>query len=242
MLRLLFSLALILACVSWWKKDSLPSPNELTTELLNEPQQIPVNHQPFQTTVNAVEYTVTPLYAYDITGLVVSKHNSDSWWDWYHREYNDHLNVTDLCVIWGENARTGSYKDIQFSSGQWTCNFETQSHAAYAAFNQAAISNNHLLTAESSARKLLQNVRIGDQIQIQGFLSEYRHHHGAGYFRGTSTVRTDTGNGACETIFVTQARILRKAAGQWPMLMWLGLSIMLITLLVGLARPHRSRD
>ena len=32
-------------------------------------------------------------------GLVVSKHDADTWWDWIHRAWNDHLNVTDLCVI-----------------------------------------------------------------------------------------------------------------------------------------------
>jgi hypothetical protein len=31
------------------------------------------------------------------------------------------------------------------------------------------------------------------------------------FFRGTSTVRTDTGNGACETIYVSEFQILKKA-------------------------------
>ena len=75
------------------------------------------------------------LFDYEITGLVVSKHNADTWWDWVHAASHDHLNVTDLCVVWGDNARSGSYQDMRFSSGQWTCNFKTDSDAAFAAFD-----------------------------------------------------------------------------------------------------------
>lgn len=51
---------------------------------------------------------------------------------------------------------------------------------------------------------------IGDYIHIKGMLASYRNpaNH---FFRGTSTVRTDKGNGACETIYVSEFEVLNKA-------------------------------
>lgn len=241
MLQWLFWLAFAGTGVAWFQQDTLPEPSRLAPELLNEPTQHPVTPQPFKATANGMEYTIHPLFDYEITGLVVSKHNADTWWDWVHSASNDHLNVTDLCVVWGDNARSGSYQNIRFSSGQWTCNFETNSDAAFAAFNQNAISNNHLLTDQPRLRSLLKGVRIGDQIRLSGMLSEYRHQQGMDFFRGTSTVRNDTDNGACETIFVTDAQLIRPAAAHWRWLMGAGLATMLLCVVAGFLRPHRSQ-
>ena len=60
-------------------------------------------------------YRIDPLYTYDLHGLVVSRHDSTSWTDYLHRESNDHLNVVDLCVIWGRNAISGGYRDMERS-------------------------------------------------------------------------------------------------------------------------------
>lgn len=57
------------------------------------------------------------------------------------------------------------------------------------------------LDDEPCLAKKLRSIRIGDQILITGQLASYRVASGSGIARGTSTVRTDTGNRACETIF-----------------------------------------
>ncbi len=190
-LKWLLLATLLLLAVALWKSDALPPPTELSPALLDEPLQEPVRKPAFATTSQGVTYTVQPLYTYELVGLVVSKHDAKTWWDHLHREWNDNLNVVDLCVVWGNNARNGSYADIHFSSGQFTCNFSTRSDAAYAAFDQTAISNNHLLTDQPAVAKKLRSVRVGDQIRFRGHLAEYAHQHGMDFKRGTSTVRTD---------------------------------------------------
>jgi len=57
---------------------------------------------------------------------------------------------------------------------------------------------------------------VGDQIYFKGYLAEYAHSNRT-FTRGTSTSRTDTGNGACETVYVEDYQILRQAnrAGDW---------------------------
>lgn len=196
---------------------------------------------PFNVDKGGVTYTVEPLHSYDIYGLVVSKYNTDTWWGWAHKAWNDHLNVTDLCVVWGANAKSGVYHDLSFSSGQWTCNIETKSDAVWRAFDANQVSNNHLLTDDPGLAKKLKGIRIGDQVHLKGHLASYRHATGNGFTRGTSTVRTDTGNGACETIFLSEVDILRTAPTLWRNLTWLAGLSMLLLATIGLAMPHRAR-
>lgn len=228
--------------LAWWRQDALPDPGHMLEQLAQEPVQTPIQRAAFQTRVGEFTYTVQPLYDYNIYGLVVSQHSADSWWDYIHTEWNDKLNVTDLCVIWGDNALQARYRDIDFSSGQFTCYFQTSSNEAYAAFNQAQLSNNHLLTDDPRLAKLLHKVRIGDQIHIRGMLAEYSHNHSFAFKRGTSTVRTDTGNGACETIYVSNAEIIRPVNNLWRTLWWAGLVILIVSTLVWFARPYRTDD
>lgn len=242
MIRIFMIGSLLLMVVAWWQEDRLPNPDQMAVQLAQEPVQTQIQRAAFQTSVGEITYTVQPLYDYDIYGLVVSKHNANSWWDYIHREWNDQLNVTDLCVIWGDNALQGHYRGIDFSSGQFTCYFQTSSNKAYAAFNQAQLSNNHLLTDDPRIAKLLRNVRIGDQIHVRGMLAEYSHNHGFAFKRGTSTVRTDTGNGACETIYVNSAEIIRPRSKLWRTLWWMGLIVLAVSTLVWFARPYRTED
>jgi hypothetical protein len=51
-------------------------------------------------------------------------------------------------------------------------------------------------------------------VRIRGYLAKYGHDQG--FERGTSTIRTDTGNGACETIFITDYEIIASYGGPWP--------------------------
>ena len=241
-LKWLLATNLLLLAVALWKNDALPPPPELSPALLEEPVQVPVRQAAYTTTSHGVTYTVQPLYAYELVGLVVSKHDAKSWWDYLHREWNDNLNIVDLCVVWGNNARNGSYADIHFSSGQFTCNFSTRSDAAYAAFDQTAISNNHLLTDHPDIAKKLRAVRVGDQIRFRGHLAEYAHQHGLDFRRGTSTVRTDTGNGACETVFIDSIEIIRAGGKPWRTLVWVSSLLLALGVFAWFARPVRLND
>ena len=235
----LILIGLILLVTALWKKSDLPEPSTLHADLLEEPVQTPVSRSPLKVTVGEIDYEIRPLYKYDLYGMVVSKHNSDTWWDFLHKEWNDKLNITDLCVVWGDNARSGIYRDIDFSSGQFTCNFQTSSNEAYAAFDTSAISNNHLLSADPSLIRKMRDVRIGDQIHFTGYLAEYSHNHGFPFRRGTSTVRTDSGNGACETVYADTFEVLRRGGGKWYIWQWIGMGLLLLGLIAWLSLPVR---
>ncbi len=233
---------ILLLLTAIWRSESLPPPSELVSSLLEEPTQVMVKQPAFTSVSNNIEYTVQPLYEYDLAGLVVSKHDANTWWDYIHRAWNDSLNIVDLCVVWGNNVRNGSYAAIDFSSGQFTCNFSTNSNEAFAAFDQSAISNNHLLTDQASIAKKMRSVRVGDQIHFRGHLVEYSHNHGFAFKRGTSTVRTDTGNGACETVFIDSFEILKTAGKPWRMLVWFASGMLLLGVVTWFSKPVSFND
>lgn len=220
-------------------RDALPAPTALRPELANEPQQVAVPSAPFQTTVGGVTYTIKPVADYEIWGLVVSNHDTSTWWNWIHKATNDHLNVVDLCVVFAENVTTGGYQGLDYSSGQFVCYVQTRSTEKWQRFSMRALANNHLLADRPSLVAKLRDVRIGDQVRIRGVLAEYSHNHGLAFTRGTSVTRDDTGNGACETIYVQEVDILQRGGGPWRALVWLAVAMVALGLVLWLRAPFR---
>lgn len=240
--KLLFVAGLCLLLAALWKKHELPAQGLLQPALQEEPLQKAVTMPAFERSVGQINYRIQPLYRYELWGLVVSRHDSDTWWDYLHKEWNDRLNVADLCVLWGDNLNNASYGQVSFSSGQFTCYFQTDSNEVYQAFDQTAISNNHLLSDDPELIRRIKNTRVGDQIHFRGYLAEYSHEHGTPFRRGTSTTRSDTGNGACETVFLEEFTILKQGGGPWYKLQWLGIALMVLGSIAWIAAPVRLRN
>lgn len=229
----------VLVAVSLLLRHALPGVAELRGELRNEPVQEPTRAAPFKTTVSGVTYTVKPLADYEIWGLVVSNHDTSTWWNWIHKASNDHLNVVDLCVVFAENVTSGGYVGLDYSSGQFVCYVQTPSTEKWQRFSMRALANNHLLADRPSIVAKLRNVRIGDQVHIRGWLSEYTHDHGFAFTRGTSLTRDDTGNGACETIYVQEVDVLRAGGGPWRWLLWPSIGLILAGVILWLRAPFK---
>jgi hypothetical protein len=79
-------------------------------------------------------------------------------------------------------------------------------------FNLDELSNNHLVTDRADLRRTLAGVHVGDQIHFRGWLVNYRDARYAEGWRRSSTVRTDTGNGACEVVFFDRLEVLARHA------------------------------
>jgi len=229
----------VLLTASLFMRHALPPPSELHPELRNEPLQQPVQVASFQTTVRGVTYTVKPVADYEIWGLVVSNHDTSSWWNWIHKASNDNLNVVDLCVVFAENVKSGGYAGLDYSSGQFVCYVQTSSSEKWQRFSMRALANNHLLADRPSIVAKLRDVRIGDQVRIRGWLSEYAHNHGFAFTRGTSLTRDDTGNGACETIYVQEVEVLRGGGRPWRWLVWPAVALIVIGVALWLRAPFR---
>ena len=234
--RILIAVSFIWLLVSFWNRNDLPGNVEYVPELGNEPLQTPTSKQAFNLDFNGISYTVEPEFSYDITGMIVSyRHHDDN--SSMHRLSNDHLNMLDVCVIWGDNPGNERLHKISFWNGIFTCNVKTRDQQAWDAFNMDQLSNNHLISDDEFIRKQVRKIQVGDQIRVRGLLAGYS--SGGGSKRGTSTTRTDTGDGACETIYVEQIKIVQAATSYWRISMWSSLLILLGALAVHFRRPYR---
>lgn len=222
--------------VSFWNRNDLPRNVEFRPEVLAEPRQTAAEALPFGTVYNGVEYLVEPEYKYDLAGMVVSYRHHDGN-SRMHFQANDHLNMMDVCVVWGETATSKLLHKLRFWNGIFTCNVKTRDQAAWDAFRMEQLSNNHLISDDEYIRDRVKDIRIGDQVRVVGYLASYSNEEGSK--RGTSTTRTDTGDGACETIYVEKFDIVEPATSFWRMSMWASLAILLTGLFVHFRRPYR---
>jgi hypothetical protein len=154
------------------------------------------------------------MYEYELWGMVVSSHYAGSFLDIAHEAWKDYLNIKDLCVIWGRNLETGAFREIKFWNRDFTCYFSWSNPEAGELFSQSHISNNHLITADPLLRPVIKSVRRGDQVHFHGWLAKYGH-KGSSNVRGTSTSRDDVGGRACETVYVTEFEVLKRANPSW---------------------------
>ncbi len=227
--------AVLLLAVSWFMKDRFPGREAMLPDLLLEPVQKELERPPFTVEAGDIVYTITPLHTYEIHGMVVSYHNCGTWWDIYHHDrWKDFINIKDLCMVWGENLETEVYKDMKFSNNSWTCTCFWPNAEVGARFRQASLSNNHILCTDDTLRKRILKTARGDQVRFRGTLAEYS--HSGTFHRGTSTRRTDSGNGACETIFVEDYEILKRANQGWRVLYRVSWYVILGCLLLMVAR------
>lgn len=226
----------ILLVISFWNRHNLYENMPVVDDLSQEPLQVEIKEPEFSINVNDIDYYIQPLYDYDIYGMVVSYRHHNSKYG-LHKLWNDNLNVADFCLVWRDNAFKAQFDKLDFYSGQFTCNVKTSDRQAWESFNMFQLSNNHLLTADTSIRDKLKDIKIGDQIRIRGWLSSYRNSKGGS--RGTSITRDDSGNGACETIYVNQVDILSQYKNGWRKLMYLSLFLFVISLTWYLKTPYR---
>ncbi|MCX7552858.1 hypothetical protein OS175_03115 [Marinicella sp. S1101] len=233
----LLVLSFLLAMVSFTKRNDFTADFVPHPLLKHEPIQQSINQQPYNIEYQQETFTIMPKYDYELFGLVVSYrlHDSDGGW-MIHAQNKDHINVADYCVVWGASADASILAHFSFSNGQFTCNFQTQSNQAWEAFNQNQISNNHLLAVDEHLRETIDEINIGDVIHIKGKLAHYINPLGGE--RGTSVVRTDTGNGACETIWVEAIGIIDSMTSIWRTLLTASLIVLILTVLIYLRAPY----
>ena len=230
--KVILPIAALAFAVSFFMRNRLPDKSLIHESLLQNPIQTKDDvPEPFEVTRKDVTYTVTPLFSYELWGMIVSYHDSASFIDLSHKLWNDYINVKDVCVIWGKNVETGVYKRMSFHNRDFTCFYRYPDRETGELFTEDCLSNNHLLSANLFVDAAVRKARKGDQVRFKGWLVSYGQ-KGAPYSRGSSTVRNDRGNGACEVVYVTEFEILREANAAWRAVYKLSLVLMGLSLAV----------
>lgn len=129
----------------------------------------------------------------------------------------DKLSPKDIGVAWGFLASDESKEKVKWSStgnrflywnipdGSWY-----QMNGGKKAITSHH-SNNHLIPSNDEVAKLVKKIKEDDYVQVTGYLIKlyWTNDEGKYYRWNTSTSRTDTGDGACEIIYVTDVKWLK---------------------------------
>ncbi len=211
-LTLLLVIAFCVFGVSFFLKSRLPAFTDIYPQMIAEPVQTGTKRDPFVFQYRGKKYDVEPVAEYILSGLVVSHNNIDSITDIYHDD--DSVDMKDVCVIWGKNLQDDDFQKVDFWSNSWTCNW---SYYGNVDFSNREVANNHLLAADTEIQKRIKDIRVGDQVILQGMLVDYSP-EGTDWKRISSRTRDDVENGACEVMFVEAVEIVKAGQPLWNLL------------------------
>ena len=145
-------------------------------------------------------WTLTPRARYDITARVLGHED-------YRFDALASLAPEDLALGWGAMSDNRVLKALSFEQ---SARFLTwRPHGPVPISREDVIahaSNNHIIPADSSVRRQLARLRVGQLVHLTGFLVDGVRDDGA--WVRTSLSRTDTGAGACEIMLVETVEIL----------------------------------
>ena len=225
--------------VGRFMRDRYQNVTEIDPALYINPLQKEVKGEdPIQFRRGDYNLTLTPLYLYKIAGLIVSV-NDYAILGLRHQDFYE----LDLCMIWGNNVRSGAYRKSGTS-------FEHAGNVCYAkwrrggAISGTELSNTHVYATDEDILDELNALRPGDQVELQGFLVEVAavpvkvspdRRAGAARLR-SSTERTDKGRGACEIMYVNDLTVLARANVAWRFLAGISFWLMLLVFLAIVAR------
>jgi len=204
-------ISLICAGVGWWNKSTLPQTTELLQQLYQDPIQTKTAKPPFTLEYANKRITIEPLANYEIWILITSLSDTNPFVFGHER---DDINVRDLCGIWNKNLSPQLLPYLHTVNAQWTCyaSFDGQ---GFASFHGAYLSNNHLISSDEAVREDIRNLHLGDQVYLKGMLVRYTQPNWGSFWRGSSLVRTDAGNGACETLYIEKLNVLKRSNVLW---------------------------
>ncbi len=138
---------------------------------------------------------------YTIDGKLVSKKR-------YSHGVMNRLAPYDFALAWGDLPQ---YLDqIKFKQTSRFCLFFLKKDATVAVkYVEEHMSNNHLIPASKNIKKAMRKARKRDSIRIEGHLVNVQVSSNGRVISSwnSSVSREDTGNGACELIYVTRLRI-----------------------------------
>lgn len=190
---LLAVLALVGAWWSWSGRANVPPPGVLAPDAplqaeLDEPA--PPLHK--------ADAALTPLARFEATARVL--HRED-----YRHDDGADLAPIDLALGWGRMSDSAVLKDIEITQGQrfywWHVDAfpiprrEIETHSA----------NMHLIPADRGVERAIERARAGEVVHFSGYLVEADRPNGWRW--RSSLTRDDTGNGACELVWVEDFRV-----------------------------------
>ena len=145
------------------------------------------------------EYTITELASFEIKAKILGKKN-------YFTGRESDLSPVDLALGWGRMSDESVLEHFDITqSGRWY-RWKTDAFPIPRREVESSSANMHMIPADSSVKDRIQSTKKGQIIQLRGSLVKVSADDG--WYWRSSLTRNDTGDGACEIIWVTDFQII----------------------------------
>lgn len=158
----------------------------------NAPVQADVGDVPL---LNKDEYLITPVARFEVEARVLGTER-------YRNGREANLSPMDLALGWGPMSDQNVVDELDISQGARFYFWKARRLPIPRGDIIRHSANMHLIPATDAVREALMKVRLGEIVRFQGYLVNVR--ASDGWRWRTSTRRDDTGNGACELIWVEE--------------------------------------
>ena len=158
-----------------------------------QPDQDPVQLQADQAEFNFNGYTIIPLQSFQIEARVLSTKN-------YSLGREADLSPVDFALGWGSMSDEAILSKVDISQSNRFYYWHVDEFPIPRRDIETQSANMHMIPATSQIEKMLKAVRPGQVVKFSGYLIEAK--ASDGWHWKSSLSREDTGNGACELVFV----------------------------------------
>lgn len=203
----LVALLCVVCAIGWWYSPLSPrTPEPAALAAGAEPRcpmppRVAAGAPPLQSRVPASmppfalkAATLRPLAGFSVDARVLSRED-------YSLGRESELSPTDLALGWRRMAEDAVLSRLQLSQSARFFRYRWQNEPPLApAEIIRSAANMHMIPFDPATAKALRRVRAGDRVRIDGWLVEADAPDGWRW--RSSLTREDTGNGACEVVYV----------------------------------------
>lgn len=200
MQRLIILVAIIIAVFIWTAPDgNAPAELDVRTVSLNSSIATPIQ-QPVESgqTYQVDEYTLHPQADIEFTARLLGKER-------YRLGRESDLSPVDLALGWGPMADPEVLSQLRISqSGRWM-HWRTDNMPIPRKDIEHNAANVHVIPMNEWVADEIDRFREGDVLKLRGKLVNVKAKDG--FYWNSSMTRTDTGDGACEVMLVTNVEV-----------------------------------
>jgi hypothetical protein len=177
-----------LGAAHWWRaRPLMPAPGVLAPDI---PTQIDLDQG---TALQRGDITLMTRARFELTARVLSRED-------YRFDAGAKLAPVDLALGWGRMSDSSVLASIEISQGNRFYHWHVEHFPIPRREIETSSANMHMIPADNTVRSELERVRPGEVVHLEGFLVDAS--RPGGWRWRTSMTRDDTGDGACELVYV----------------------------------------
>ena len=177
----------------WWKNESITHGQGIIAPEQPEQEMIRSGEQ-----FSYKDYQITPLATFRIEARVLSAKR-------YRTGRESELSPVDLALGWGPMSDETVLEEIKIRQSNRFYSWKVKRFPIPRKEIEQNSANMHLIPSTRDIAKVIKNVRTGNVVAMEGYLVKVNSQDGWRW--KSSLTRDDTGNGACEVVWVDEIEI-----------------------------------